>query len=46
MNPLSNPQTFGVTIIYGVGLFLGYVALRFWQPAAVAESERKGRRES
>jgi len=33
MNPLSNPQTFGVTAIYGVGLFLGYVALRFWQPA-------------
>jgi len=33
MNPLSNPQTFGVTIVYGVGLFLGYVALRFWQPA-------------
>ena len=42
MNPLSNPQTFGVTIVYGVGLFLGYVALRFWQPATVGESEQFG----
>jgi len=42
MNPLSNPQTFGVTIVYGVGLFLDYVALRFWQPATVSESERTG----
>lgn len=33
INPLSHPQTFGVTVVYGVGLFLGYVALRFWQPA-------------
>jgi uncharacterized membrane protein len=40
MNPLSNPQTFGVTLVYGVGLFLGYVALRFWQPANVGGSER------
>jgi uncharacterized membrane protein len=40
MNPLSNPQTFGVTIVYGVGLFLGYVALRFWQPATIVGSER------
>jgi hypothetical protein len=42
MNPLSNPQTFGVTIVYGVGLFLGYVALRFWQPATISGSERSG----
>lgn len=43
MNPLSNPQTFGVTIVYGVGLFLGYVALRFWQPATTSgNSERTG----
>jgi uncharacterized membrane protein len=35
INPLSHPQTFGVTVVYGVGLFLGYVALRFWQPATV-----------
>ena len=40
MNPLSNPQTFGVTIVYGVGLFLGYVALRFWQPATISSGER------
>ena len=40
MNPLSNPQTFGVTIVYGVGLFLGYVALRFWQPATVGGSRK------
>jgi len=40
MNPLSNPQTFGVTLVYGVGLFLGYVALRFWQPATTSGSER------
>jgi uncharacterized membrane protein len=33
LNPLSHPQTVGVTVVYGVGLFLGYVALRFWQPA-------------
>jgi uncharacterized membrane protein len=39
MNPLSNPQTFGVTIVYGVGLFLGYVALRFWQPATISSGE-------
>jgi uncharacterized membrane protein len=42
INPLSNPQTFGVTIVYGVGLFLGYVALRFWQPATIGGSERSG----
>jgi uncharacterized membrane protein len=35
INPLSHQQTFGVTVVYGVGLFLGYVALRFWQPAAL-----------
>ena len=40
MNPLSHPQTFGVTVIYGVGLFLGYVALRFWQPATLGGSEQ------
>lgn len=46
INPLSNPQTFGVTIVYGVGLFLGYVALRFWQPTALGASERTGPRQS
>ena len=46
MNPLSHPQTFGVTAVYGVGLFLGYVALRFWQPAAIGSSERTGPRQS
>ncbi len=46
MNPLSNPQTFGVTIVYGVGLFLGYVALRFWQPATISGSERTEPRQS
>jgi uncharacterized membrane protein len=40
LNPLSHPQTFGVTAVYGVGLFLGYVALRFWQPATLSGSER------
>ncbi|HET9637142.1 MAG TPA: DUF1361 domain-containing protein [Gemmatimonadaceae bacterium] len=40
MNPLSNPQTVGVTVVYGVGLFLGYVALRFWQPATISGNER------
>lgn len=45
MNPLSNPQTVGVTVVYGVGLFLGYVALRFWQPAATSESDRSEPRE-
>ena len=42
MNPLSHPQTFGVTVVYGVGLFLGYVALRFWQPATLGGSKRTG----
>jgi uncharacterized membrane protein len=42
INPLSHPQTFGVTVVYGVGLFLGYVALRFWQPGAFVASERPG----
>jgi uncharacterized membrane protein len=46
MNPLSNPQTFGVTIVYGVGLFLGYVALRFWQPATIASGERTEQRQA
>jgi uncharacterized membrane protein len=46
MNPLSNPQTFGVTIVYGVGLFLGYVALRFWQPATTSGGERPEPRQS
>ena len=27
-DPLSHPRTFGMTAIYGVGLFLGYIALR------------------
>jgi uncharacterized membrane protein len=40
MNPLSHPQTIGVTAVYGVGLFLGYVALRFWQPATIVGSEK------
>jgi uncharacterized membrane protein len=43
INPLSHPQTVGVTVVYGVGLFLGYVALRFWQPATV-RGERTGSR--
>ena len=46
INPLSHPQTFGVTVVYGVGLFLGYVALRFWQPTALGASERTGPRQS
>ena len=46
INPLSYPQTFGVTVVYGVGLFLGYVALRFWQPATLGASERTGSRQS
>jgi hypothetical protein len=27
-DPLSHPQTIGVTIVYGMGLFLGYAAFR------------------
>jgi len=46
MNPLSNPQTLGVTVVYGVGLFLGYVALRFWQPATITGSDRTEPRQS
>jgi uncharacterized membrane protein len=46
INPLSYPQTLGVTVIYGVGLFLGYVALRFWQPATDGGNEQTGPRQS
>ena len=28
LDPLSHPQTFGVTMVYGVGLLLGYTAFR------------------
>ncbi len=45
INQLSHPQTLGVTAVYGVGLFLGYVALRFWQPATLGGSERTGPRQ-
>jgi uncharacterized membrane protein len=41
LNPFSNPQTVGVTVVYGVGLFLGYVALRFWQPATITGDHRR-----
>ena len=33
LHPLSYPQTVGVTLIYGVGLFLGYIALRVLRPS-------------
>jgi uncharacterized membrane protein len=33
LNPLSHPQTIGVTVIYGIALLLGYVALRVLQPS-------------
>ena len=46
MNPFSNPQTVGVTVVYGVGLFLGYVALRFWQPATITGNQRSEPRQS
>ena len=28
LNPLSHPQTMGVTVVYGVSLLLGYAAFR------------------
>jgi uncharacterized membrane protein len=34
INPFSHPRMLAVTAVYGVGLFVGYVALRFWHPAA------------
>src|SRR5262245_41743442 len=34
LNPLSHPQTLGVTIVYGVGLLLGYAAFRVLAPSA------------
>jgi uncharacterized membrane protein len=46
INPLSHPQAVGVTAVYGVGLFLGYVALRFWQPATLGGTERTGPQQS
>jgi len=33
LNPLSHPQTIGITVIYGGGLLLGYVAFRALSPA-------------
>jgi uncharacterized membrane protein len=32
INPLSHPRMLAVTAVYGVGLFVGYLALRFWHP--------------
>jgi uncharacterized membrane protein len=32
LHPLSYPNTVGVTLIYGVALFLGYIALRVLRP--------------
>jgi uncharacterized membrane protein len=36
LHPLSYPQTIGVTFIYGVGLLLGYIALRVLRPGIAA----------
>ena len=44
INPLSHPQAVGVTAVYGVGLFLGYVALRFWQPPTLGAGDQTGPR--
>ncbi len=35
VDPLSHPRTLGVTVLYGVGLSLGYVALRVVQPRRI-----------
>jgi uncharacterized membrane protein len=32
LNPLAHPQTIGVTIVYGIGLLLGYAAFRTHAP--------------
>jgi uncharacterized membrane protein len=34
LDPLAHPRMLAVTAVYGVGLFVGYVALRFWHPNA------------
>jgi uncharacterized membrane protein len=34
LHPFSHPETIGVTLIFGVALFLGYIALRVLQPNA------------
>jgi uncharacterized membrane protein len=34
LDPLAHPRMLAVTAVYGVGLFVGYVALRFWHPTA------------
>lgn len=38
--PLAHPRTLGVTVIYGVGLVLGYVALRVLQLGKPATDEQ------
>jgi uncharacterized membrane protein len=39
-DPLSYPQTIGVTVVYGIALLLGYVALRTLQAPAGAQGLR------
>jgi uncharacterized membrane protein len=34
LDPLYHPRTIGVTVIYGIALLLGYIALRVVQPSA------------
>lgn len=33
IDPFAHPRTLGVTLVYGMILFLGYVALRLFQPS-------------
>ncbi len=42
-DPHSRPQVLGVTLVYGIALLLGYVALRVLQPAMAAEGVPKRR---
>lgn len=36
-DPLSHPRALGVTVIYGVALLLGYIALRVLEPSRTSE---------
>jgi uncharacterized membrane protein len=40
IHPLSYPRALGVTVVYGVGLLLGYIALHFWHPPTAAPVPR------
>jgi uncharacterized membrane protein len=41
LNPMAHPRTIGVSVLYGVGLALGYLALRIFAATRLREHERE-----